>query len=55
METLEKLSDELKAWQNSKGLPNECALEQMNGILVDDSERKWLKAFCEKWEKAQKI
>ena len=53
--SLDTLSAELTAWQNLKGLPNECALEQLNSGLVDESEKEWLKSFCEKWDKAQAV
>jgi len=55
MDTLETLSKELESWQNIKGLPNECALEQLNGPLATDEEKDWLRSFCERWDRAQGV
>jgi len=57
MKTLEELSLELTQWQDRKGLPNECAFDQLHSIDLDliESEREYLSDFINRWDKAQGV
>lgn len=52
---LEVLTAELAQYQADQGLPAQCALEQLMSADLEESQREWLSAFCERWDQAQEI
>ena len=48
-DTASALSAELAAFQAARGLPAQCAAEQLNDV-TDPADRAWLAEFCRRWE-----
>ena len=51
MNTLDALSNELKAFQNRNNLPFMCAFEQLHEDGLTNFQRSWLKDFINRWNK----
>lgn len=49
-DTVESLTDELRAFCDKEGLPQDSADDLLTNPAITEPQRQWLTDFCERWD-----
>lgn len=49
-DTVESLTDELRAFCDKEGLPQDSADDLLTNPAITEPQRQWLTNFCERWD-----